>query len=110
MSGPFSVHQGFSIDIPFTLTAPDGSVDTTSVATASSANPSVRVGIRPDNNRLAFVDGLSQTAAANVVVSATLGGVGFHDQVLIGVTAPPNLGAVTIGAAAGAEYPTPASR
>lgn len=110
MAGPFSVHATNSIDIPFTVLGPDGNPDTTTVATVTSASGAVRVGIRPDNNRVAFVDGLSQSSGANVVLHAVEGGTEFTDSFLVTVAPPPNRGGISAGAAASAEYPTPASR
>ena len=107
------MHQGFSIDIPVNAKAPNGDPDATTPITVSSTNTNVRCGVRPDNPRMAFVDGINQTSGANVVVTVTEGGQQFIDQVLVVVTAPPpppNLGGVSFGGAASAEYPTPSSR
>jgi hypothetical protein len=110
MAGPFSVHATNSIDIPFTVLGPDGSPDTTTAATVSCASGAVRVGIRPDNARVAFVDGLSQSSGANVVLHVTEGGTEFTDSFLVTVAPPPNRGGVAAGSTASAEYTTPASR
>lgn len=105
------MHKGNSIDIPFVVTAPDGTVDTTTVASVTAASTTVAVGIRPDNNRVAFVDGKAENATgANVVISATEGGVQFSDSFLVEVQPAQNLGSVKAGTTASAEYPTPATR
>lgn len=111
MSGSFLTHVGFSIDVPFTLLAVDGSIDTTTVANVTSVNPNVNVGIRPDNNRMAFIDGKSAVDGANVDVSAMIGGDLFHSAFLVEVDpAEADQRAVVIGATASVEYPTPSIR
>ena len=104
------MHATNSIDIPFTVTGADGNPDTTTAATCSSASGAVRCGIRPDNNRVAFVDGLSPSSGANVVLSVSEGGVSFSDSFLVTVAQAPNRGAIAAGSTASAEYQTPASR
>lgn len=104
------MHATNSIDVPFTVTGADGNPDTTTTASISSASPAVRVGIRPDNNRIAFVDGLQPSSGANVVLSVNEGGVNFTDSFLVTVGAAPNRGAIAAGSTASAEYQTPTSR
>lgn len=104
------MHATNSIDIPFTVLGPDGLPDVTTAATVGSGNSNVRVGIRPDNNRVAFVDGLSVVNGANVVLSVTEGGAAFQDAFLVTVAAAPNRGGIAAGATASAEYLTPTSR
>jgi len=104
------VHATNSIDIPFTVLGPDGNPDTTTAASASTGNGAIRVGIRPDNNRVAFVDGLSQSSGANVLLQVTEGGIQFSDSFLVTVAPAPNRGGIAAGTTASAEYLTPASR
>ena len=116
MSGPFTTHQGKSINVgPFVVLMPDGvTVDTTTPITVITANTNINVGVlgttSPDN-RFVFVDGLTPVVAANVIISVTEGGTVFHDSFLVGVLAPPNLGGVSsTGATASDEYTTPTTR
>lgn len=105
------MHATRSIDIPLAATAPDGTADTAGVISVSCSNPSVRVGVRPDNPRVAFVDGLTPTAGGvNVVATVTEGGLQFTDTVQVTVAPAPNRGAVAFGGSPSAEYDTPASR
>src|SRR6201985_937207 len=110
MSGPFLVHATNSIDIPFTVLGPDGNPDTTTAASASTGNGAIRVGIRPDTNLVAFVDGLSQSSGANVLLQVTEGGIQFSDSFLVTVATAPNRGGIAAGTTASAEDLRPASR
>lgn len=104
------MHATRSIDFPIAVIGPDGSTpDVTTPLSVSVNNTAVRVGVRPDDNRAVFVDGLIAPGSSNVTVSVTINGVLFSDTVGISVQAAPNNSSLH-AAAPTAEYVTPTSR
>jgi len=113
MIGPFSVHVGSSINVgPFVVLEADGvTVDTETTITVVSSNTNVNVGVLSSDNRSVFIDGLSPTGGANVIVSATEDGKQLSDSFLVEVLVAPNDAAISDSTVtATAEYATPTTR
>lgn len=108
----YSVHVGKSIDIAFTVTGADGQPDTSIPATVSWEGANVTAGIRPDNPRVAFIDGRVATSPIIVNVNVFIGGTWFHLtwQVEVAAAVVPNLGGISQSGPPSAEYVTPATR
>lgn len=103
----FYVKAGKSINLPFTLTGPDGQPDVTTTAHIfSECDDDVHVGFV--DGRTAFADGLEVGAGVKVTIYAAIGGVWFYQifkVVVVADTATTQAGMGTPGPAS-AEYTT----